>query len=410
MQKFDVLIVGGGMVGLSLALAIRKQTTLSVAVVDKSEPSPLANEPELRVSAINAVSQQLFSALDVWPLIQAQRSQPYTAMHVWDKDGIGQIGFSTSDIPSSLHASALGSIIENSVIRTALWQKAANVSGITLITGDKITNISHSDNESFVSFTSQPPALAKLIVGADGANSWVREQTQITHTFRDYDHHAIVATVECKLGHQDTAWQVFLPTGPLAFLPLYQNNACSIVWSTAPEEAKRLCALSPEEFGKELTMQSDGKLGNVTLASERLTFPLRMRMAHQFVEGRVVLVGDAAHTIHPLAGQGVNLGLLDAAALAETLAQAQEKYGDSWCNVKSLRAFERWRKADAVEMIAAMEAIKQTFTPQLSLVKLMRGIGMSLLNKATPIKSIMLKQAMGDKGKLPELMQANRTV
>jgi len=410
MQKFDVLIVGGGMVGLSLALAIRKQTTLSVAVVDKSEPAPLTDEPELRVSAINAVSQQLFTALDVWPLIQAQRAQPYTNMHVWDKDGIGQVSFSISDIPSTLNASALGSIIENSVIRTALWQKAANDSGITLLTGDRITNISHSDSESFISFTNQPPVLAKLIVGADGANSWVRDQTQITHTFRDYDHHAIVATVECQLGHQNTAWQVFLPTGPLAFLPLYQNNACSIVWSTSPEEAQRLTGLSPEDFSKEITMQSDGKLGNISLASDRLTFPLRMRMAHQFVEGRVVLVGDAAHTIHPLAGQGVNLGLLDAAALAETLAHAQQKYGDNWCNVKSLRAFERWRKADAVEMIAAMETIKQTFTPQLSPVKLLRGIGMSLLDKAAPIKSMMLKQAMGDKGKLPELMHVKRTV
>ena len=410
MQKFDVLIVGGGMVGLTLALAIRKQTSLSVAVIDKQAPNELAEEPELRVSAINAASQQLFQSLGVWPYIQSQRLQPYTAMHVWDKDSIGHIGFSVKDIPQSCDTEMLGSIIENSVIRIALWQKAREDNGITLITEDEITNISHSEQESFVSFTSGAPVLTKLIVGADGANSWVREQSKIKHTFRDYDHHAIVATVDCQQGHQDTAWQVFLPTGPLAFLPLYKDSKCSIVWSTSPDEAKRLCALPAEEFAKELTSQSDGKLGNMTLESERIAFPLKMRMVHQFVDDRVVLVGDAAHTIHPLAGQGVNLGLLDAAALAETLAEAFDKNKDNWCNVKALREFERWRKADSVEMIAAMEAIKQAFSPQLAPLKFVRSLGMNLLDKLEPIKSVMLKQAMGDKGKLPKLMQIKRVI
>jgi len=413
MQKFDILIVGGGMVGLTTALAIRQLTSLTVAVVDNNGMAELSDAPEVRVSAINAVSQQLFVNLNVWSAMTEQRIQPYQHMHIWDKAGYGNLDFDIDDLSTREQNGQLGWIIENSVIRNALWKKAEVVEGIELFSECKLNNIAMGDNEVFASFDStskiQMPIIAKLVIGADGANSWLRKQMNMALTFRDYDHHAIVATVKCPQGHQNTAWQVFLETGPLALLPLASKDdgedLCSIVWSTSPEQAKRLCKLTPEEFGKELTAAVDGKLGNVSLESERFSFPLTMRFAQDFVQERIVLVGDAAHTIHPLAGQGVNLGLLDAAALAEILANAMSNdlTDTRWLSSKTLNSYQRWRKTEAVEMAAAMEAIKQIFTSQQAPVKLIRGLGMSLLNHVAPAKKLLIKQALGFKGQRPKL-------
>jgi 2-octaprenylphenol hydroxylase len=411
MQKFDVLIVGGGMVGLTTALAIRKNSALSVAIIDTQPLAELSELHDVRVSAINSVSQQLFNNLDVWHEIRKSRIQPYQHMHIWDKSGYGHIDFDLTDLAEREHKGQLGWIIENRIIRHALWKKAEKDSGISFFTEEKLTNIAMGDSEVFASFSTLPPITAKLLIGADGANSWVRQQMKMALTFRDYDHHAIVATVNCPQGHKNTAWQVFLETGPLALLPLSdpdkaKQTLCSIVWSTSPDEAKRLASLSADDFAKALTAASDGKLGNVSLESERYSYPLTMRFAQNFIKDRVVLVGDAAHTIHPLAGQGVNLGLLDAAAIAQTLTETLSKTditNSHWlCSIK-LKQYERWRKAEAAEMIAAMEAIKQTFTPQKEPVKLLRGIGMSIVNKIKPIKNVMIKQALGFKNNLPDL-------
>lgn len=398
MQKFDVLIIGGGMVGLTLALALRQQRQLTVALVDPLLVGQVSDAPDVRVSAINIASQQIFANLNVWSAIECQRVQAYQHMHIWDKNGYGKLDFDHQQV----NQSQLGWIVENNVIRQALWQQAQLDDGISFFTDEAIATIGVGDSEVFASFSTAKPIMAKLVVGADGANSWLRTQMNMPIAFRDYDHHAIVATVACAQGHQDTAWQVFLPTGPLAFLPLFAADLCSIVWSTSPAEAVRLSLLSNADFGRELTAASDGKLGQITLQSERCCFPLTMRLAHDFVKNRVVLIGDAAHTIHPLAGQGVNLGLLDAAALAQTLIAQVDQQRDI-SDQRALNAFARWRRTDAAEMIAAMEAIKQLFTPQQALPKLLRGLGMSVLDNFSPLKNQLINQALGLKSHLPDL-------
>jgi 2-polyprenylphenol 6-hydroxylase len=397
MQKFDVLIVGGGMVGLTMALALRQTKQLSVAVVEQAPLTSLTEQPELRVSALNLASVRIFENLAVWPLIDVNRCQSYQHMHVWDKAGAAQLNFDHAMVKQD----QLGWIVENNVLRTALWQKVAQDSGIVVL-NDKLTNVVAGEAEVFASFEQQAPVTAKLAIGADGANSWLRKQMQANMLFRDYDHHAIVATVDCSQGHQNTAWQVFLAHGPLAFLPLFKPNLCSIVWSTTPQQAEYLGNLSERTFNKELTAASDGKLGNLQLQSERIRFPLTMRLAQEFNKPRMVLIGDAAHTIHPLAGQGVNLGLLDAASLAQiVLTQAQQQ--QDIADVIALNKFSRWRKSEAVEMIAAMEALKQVFTVNVKPLQLLRGLGVSLLEHSPLIKPMLIKQAFGQRANLPQL-------
>ena len=441
MQKFDVLIVGAGMVGLTLALALRKNIQLKIAMVDTLAVPELDDTIDVRVSAINVASKNIFANLGVWSALENNRVQDYQHMHVWDKAGLGKLDFSAKDSATFPSEDNLGWIIENKVIRHALWQQAKLDEGIHFFNDNKLATISQGDSEVFATFASEssslgsadngssaptPPIIAKLVVGADGANSWVRQQMNMAMIFKDYDHHAIVATVACPQGHKNTAWQVFLPTGPLAFLPLSsgkseisaqsgastqgsadsENNLCSIVYSTSPDDAKRLTALDSIEFAKELTAASDGKLGDITLKSERFTYPLTMRLAQDFVKERVVLIGDAAHTIHPLAGQGVNLGLLDAAALAQTLTAKLNEHDENHAelvNTSDLKAFSRWRKSEATEMITAMAGIKQAFAPQQSPVKLLRGVGMNILNNFAPAKNRLIAQALGIKADLPEL-------
>lgn len=441
MQKFDVLIVGAGMVGLTLALALRKKSQLKIAMVDNTAVTELDESIDVRVSAINVASKNVFDNLGIWSALENSRVQGYQHMHVWDKAGLGKLDFSAQDSSILPHEDNLGWIIENKVIRHALWQQAERDEGIHFFTDNKLASISHGDSEVFATFSTDnstdnsatgnsskatQPIIAKLVVGADGANSWVRQQMDVPMIFKDYDHHAIVATVQCPQGHKNTAWQVFLPTGPLALLPLAHvplsrksssqvneaneinsavstNDLCSIVYSTSPEDAKRLINLDATEFAKELTAASDGKLGDISLQSERFSYPLTMRLAQDFVKDRVVIIGDAAHTIHPLAGQGVNLGLLDAAALAQTLTAKLHDDKTDFVNYSDLKAFSRWRKSEATEMITAMAGIKQAFAVQPAPIQLLRGIGMNMINNFSPIKNRLIAQALGIKADLPEL-------
>lgn len=401
MGNYDVVIVGGGMVGLTLALALQS-SGLTVAVIDNEDGgTPVSGEPQLRVSAISYASQKILQHVGAWPAIIAQRAQPYDQMQVWEQDSFGRIDFSAEQV----NLPQLGHIIENQVIRSALWQQAQASSHVTLLAPAKIRKLMLSEKQAIITMADDSMLTANLIVGADGANSFIRQQANLPMTFWDYDHTAIVATIRTQQPHNNRARQIFTPHGPLAFLPLWEPDLCSIVWSQDSSQARALLTLDEKGFSHSLTAAFDGQLGICELVSERQSFPLKMRYVRQWVSERAVVIGDAAHTIHPLAGQGVNLGLADAASLAETLIGLHQEQKDIG-STENLQAFERWRKTEACKMIATMEGFKRLFSGSHPLKKLLRDVGMSAMNHMPMAKDKMIRQAMGLEGELPMMAKS----
>jgi len=396
-QAYDIAIVGGGMVGLATAIGLA-QANLNVVVIDAGHTDAVVGEPRLRVSAINKASQRLLENLGAWTYLDTSRATPYQKMAVWDKDGFGKIAFDANSISET----SLGAIIENDAISFALAKRVGEFDNITHIENQRLERIAFGEREAWLTLANGDNVSAALVIAADGANSWVREQCKIPLTFWDYGHHAIVATIRTEMPHLATARQVFLKDGPLAFLPLYEDNLCSIVWSVPPERANELLAMDRVQFEHNLTAAFDGRLGICQLESERQAFPLRMRYARHFARHRLVLAGDAAHTIHPLAGQGVNLGFLDAASIIEVISELQQA-GKDIGDYAQLRALERWRKADAMEMIAAMEGFKRLFEGTNPLKKAIRDLGLNLVDNVAGLKTVFIQQAMGNKSALPKL-------
>jgi 2-octaprenylphenol hydroxylase len=398
MLSYDLTIVGGGMVGLTLAASLAK-SNLNIAIVENRETKFLSEFPASRVSAISAASRSIFEKMDIWQAINPQRITPYDTMFVWEKDSFGKITFDAQQV----EASQLGYIIENEQIQHALLTAVKKQPNVTFYVPDKLSNIALGDGEAWLTLDSGKNITTKLVVGADGANSWVRNKVDIPLTYWDYNHHALVATVKTDLAHKNCARQVFTPDGPLAFLPLFEKNLCSIVWSVLPEKAKQLQALSSAEFNKQLTRTFDNRLGFCELQSERHSFPLTMRYARDFAKHRVALIGDAAHTIHPLAGQGVNLGLLDAVSLAQCIKENSEADKDIGVYT-NLRQFERWRKTEAAQMVASMEVLKRLFHGDNPIQKTARDLALVFADNISPLKKQFIKQAMGLSGELPRIL------
>ncbi|MFQ2151869.1 FAD-dependent 2-octaprenylphenol hydroxylase [Aeromonas sanarellii] len=401
MQEVDVVIVGGGMVGLGLAAAL-KQSTLRVAVVEGRLPDPvLGAAPDNRVSALSLASQRILQGVGAWDGIAARRLQPYERMQVWEQDSFGQIAFDAA----SLRQGALGHIVENRVIQLALLEAIGGAGNIQLLTPAK--SLQSSAAGALLLLEDGRALSASLVVAADGAHSWVRRQADIPLTSWDYGHHALVATVRCAEPHEAVARQIFTPQGPLAFLPLWEPDLCSIVWSVPAKRAEALCALDDERFSRQLTAAFDGRLGLCKVEGARSAIPLTARYARDFARERLVLVGDAAHTIHPLAGQGVNLGLLDAAALAEQILKHHGAGADIGL-LANLRGYERWRKSEAARMLAAMEGLKRLFAGSNPLKKLVRGVGLCAVDALGPLKQSMIRAAMGLDGELPALAKGEK--
>ncbi len=395
MTDFEIVIVGGGMVGATLGCALAREGR-NIAVVEAREPAPFdpADDYDLRVSALSRASQRIFESLGVWDGVVSRRASPYEHMHVWDATGDGEIHFDCAELDEP----NLGHIVENRVIQDALLEVLKAHDNVTWLCPASISALEVQAQQAVLTLDDGRRVSARLVVGADGARSRLRELAGIEVERHAYGQRGVVANVATDKSHQSTAWQRFLPTGPLAFLPL-GDGRCSIVWSADDARAEAIMAMDDETFRRELAAALGHRLGPVVDTTPRAAFPLAGSQASEYVRPRVALVGDAAHTIHPLAGQGANLGFLDAAALADVVAQA----GDDPGVMAMLRRYERARRGDDILMMRAMEGFKLLFGNELGPLAWLRNTGLKLADRAGPVKHELIRRAMGLSGELPAL-------
>ncbi len=399
---FDVVIVGGGIVGLSFANELA-DTGFSVAIIEQHELKAISEQPDCRVSAINRFALKRFHETAVLQSPLAKRICVFEKMFVWDKTGTGQIQFDSAE----LGVAELGAIIENTVLQQMLLEKVKTAKNISCLCPVTIAEINyHADVDftqdeagqygSTIVLTSGEKIQAKLLVGADGVNSKVREIAGIERFKQSYQQQGLVCNVATTENHQNTAWQCFMPTGPLAFLPLY-NGYSSIVWSLDEAQAQQNMALDDEAFKIVLAEASEFKLGEITDLGQRFLFPLSHGHAMQYVKPGLALIGDAAHNIHPLAGQGANLGIADAFALADVILTAK-KANRQWAAQHTLSKYQRQRKGANQLMEISMTGFKELFGRQNTFLSEIRNAGLSLVDHIPALKYRIIQQALGGKG------------
>jgi len=401
MNQFDVVIIGAGIVGATAACALG-EAGVRVALV---EARPLASDADdgardARVFAITRASQQIFTSIDVWNRIVAREAYPFREMEVWDAGGTGVIHFDCADIGEP----CLGHIIEPRHIHAALRERLRTLAAVTLFCPAQFNDIAITDAAVSVGLEEGATLTADLIVAADGARSPLRERLGIPTHLHDYRQSSLVARVATEYPHQATARQRFLPGGPLAFLPM-EAGWSAIVWTLPTAEAEEMLALDRKAFHEALGTAFDFRLGWIMDSEPREVYPLTRLHADRYVGERIALIGDAAHAIHPLAGQGVNLGLLDAAALAEVILAAKPRGGNPGA-LSVLRRYERWRRGDNLLMLSAMDGFNVLFGNELGPVRWLRNAGLSLVNAAGPAKELLMRHAAGLAGDLPALARA----
>lgn len=399
----DLIIVGAGMVGSTLALALQN-SGLKIMLIDSNSLTPnvfnheQAFEP--RVSALSIASQRILEQVHAWPSIVQRRACPYSHMHVWDGSGTGKIDFSAN----SVHTKVLGHIVENRIVQDAVLEQLQQ-SNIELKPQARMEQLRHASTGWLLQLEDGQEIHTPLIIAADGANSAVRRLTGCATREWDYLHHAIVTSVRCEKHHLNTAWQRFTDEGPLALLPLQHNdghNWCSIVWSLPEEQALQVMTLDDTAFCQALTDASEQRLGRIEHADPRYRIPLRQRHAKRYVQQGLAFIGDAAHSIHPLAGQGVNLGFLDVAVLAQVLLKALQR-GEDITSERVLSRFERRRMPHNLSMMAAMEGFQHLFQADALPVRLLRNSGLKIVDNLDEAKAIFVRQALGLGIDLPDL-------
>jgi len=394
---YDVVILGGGMVGAALACALG-DTALKVAVLDHAPAAtPADHAYDLRVSAITLASQAFFENVAAWDGMARRRVSPVREMHVWSESGDGAIHFDAAEIGEA----CLAWIIENSVIRNALLERLQHFTNVHYLCPVQVRDF-HLTEDAATLTLKDGRLRTRLLVGADGADSAVRPAAGIETQSLNLDQKSIVATVVTGKPHEQVARQRFLATGPLAFLPLDEPRTCSIVWSADTARADQLLALDDAAFIAELQQAFEAALGKIETIGPRAAFPLALSHARAYTAARVALIGDAAHSVHPLAGQGVNLGFLDAAALAEVLLDAAAGEKDIGAHLV-LRRYERWRKGSNLSMIAVTGGFRYLFGNDLPVVSQLRNVGLDLTNAVTPMKNFIMRRASGLEGDLPKL-------
>jgi 2-polyprenylphenol 6-hydroxylase len=384
-QLIDVLVIGGGVVGLSAAVTMALRG-FSVTVLDAGDFDLASTKKNTRVYAINAASQALLTRCGVWTLLATDALSPYQNMHIWDAANQASIQFEARDLARS----ELGFILEETALRTALLTRAEAL-GVTCVSSARVSACTETTDGMEVTTEDNRTWHSTLCMIADGANSSMREALNIPVKTWSYHHDALVATVSTERPHQKTAYQVFSEDGPLAFLPLKDAHQCSIVWSHPPARIKALMACDGPAFEAALTQAFSAKLGHVQLLSPRVSFPLHMRHVAQYSGRAWMLLGDAAHTIHPLAGLGLNVGLADLNTWL-TLLDKQQK--NIW-SARMLGAYQRERKYAVWLVIALMQGIKSTFGLSIKPAFVMRGLGMRALNQVSPLKQMLMTYATG---------------
>jgi len=387
---FTVVVVGGGMVGAAFAAACSGHGC-SIAVVESQEPVRRwpHGEIDLRVSALNRASQSFLERLEVWDDIRGLGVSPYREMHVWDALSGAQIHFDSQ----ALGEPDLGHIVENRVIQRVLWEQLENADDVQLFCPIGIVDLELNTEGSRLILSDGRAITTRLLVGADGRDSLVRALAGIETEGWDYGQRAIVAHVRPDEWHRETAWQRFLPTGPLALLPL-ADGRCSIVWSADEARADELMALDDAAFSTALSEASEFKLGTLRLDSRRVAIPLRLQHAKTYVRPGVALIGDAAHAIHPLSGQGVNLGFMDAIALISAL-ETGLAHGRDLAGLWTLRRYERARRGENQLMLQAMDLFKRIFGWEGPALVRLRGLGLNATDRLEPLKRLIMRQALG---------------
>jgi 2-polyprenylphenol 6-hydroxylase len=391
---YDIIIAGAGIVGLTFACNLINYG-LRIAVLDKSPDAfdLQGQEPgaALRVSVMTPASQQNLMRLQVWPRLDAKKLSSFSRVEVWEQATTPAVFFDAAEVGQPY----LGTVVKNYDLQSALLTQAKTDRHLDWFPAASIQTIQCADRSLILSLAEGSSLTTKLLVGADGMHSYVRNQAGMQAKIVDYHQRAIIASVKTELGHAHTARQIFLSTGPLAFLPLTNDHFCSIVWSINTKEAERLLDLSDDCFCLELANAFEYHLGKITWASTRLSFPLKMQESEAYIKNRIALIGDAAHTIHPLAGQGANLGIADAICLAKVILANRQKQRD-WGALPNLRPYERERHFYHRLMGSGIDLIKRVFATKSPFLRQTRHLGLSFIEKSQWTKNWFMRYAMGN--------------